>query len=139
MTALEFYAGKLRVRVVGILRENDSVLLINHIGLNPGNEFWHFPGGGVEKGENIENALKREFLEETGLDIKVGKFLKVNEHISDPLHAIELIFEVEKIGGILSLGQDPELNILKALQFFSEVEFAKKSKNKLASCIFELI
>jgi ADP-ribose pyrophosphatase YjhB (NUDIX family) len=48
-----------------IVDENSRVLLIRH-GYRPG---WHFPGGGVEHGEEIEDALAREVLEETGTTI----------------------------------------------------------------------
>ncbi len=40
---------------------------------------YDFPGGGIEVGETIEAALKREVREETGLEIEVGKFLHFEE------------------------------------------------------------
>jgi 8-oxo-dGTP diphosphatase len=50
---------------------------------------------GLQYGEAVNEALKREFLEETQTDITIGEMLFVNEFLEPPLHAIELFFKVE--------------------------------------------
>ncbi len=55
---------------VGILmKENGEVLLAQRPAGKPYAYYWEFPGGKVEKGETIEEALKREFMEELGITV----------------------------------------------------------------------
>ncbi|RYE51529.1 MAG: (deoxy)nucleoside triphosphate pyrophosphohydrolase [Sphingobacteriales bacterium] len=42
--------------------------------------FWEFPGGKVEKDETVAECLKREILEELGINIEVGNFFMQNNH-----------------------------------------------------------
>jgi 8-oxo-dGTP diphosphatase len=55
-----------RIRVSAILRRDRSVLLIRHE--KGGREVWLLPGGGVNAGESLVDALKREIAEECGID-----------------------------------------------------------------------
>jgi 8-oxo-dGTP diphosphatase len=103
------FGNRLRVRVCGILIENDCVLLVKHKGLGEKGVLWSPPGGGVEYGISIQDNLVREFKEETGLIVKICDFLYASEFLNKPLHAIELFYEVKRVSGILKKGFDPEL------------------------------
>ena len=60
-------ARGLTLGVRAIVRSDDGKFLLVRHTYTPG---WHFPGGGVEKGETAVAALKFELLEETGLRLK---------------------------------------------------------------------
>ena len=128
------YGNKLRVRVSGLLIENEKILLAKHKGLGSGH-LWAPPGGGMEFGSPAEENLKREFIEETGLEVRVLKLQFVNEFIKTPFHAIELFFLVERMGGELKLGSDPESDknhqLLEAIRFFPFAEIAAMKENEL--------
>jgi ADP-ribose pyrophosphatase YjhB (NUDIX family) len=55
-----------RIRVSAILRWKGLVLLCRHE--KPGKEYWLLPGGGVNSGESLVDALHRELAEEIGID-----------------------------------------------------------------------
>lgn len=136
------YGHKLRLRVCGICIKNGKLLLVKHKGVGASNELWVPPGGGVDYLESAESALKREFMEETGLEIEVKQFLFGNEHIQKPLHAVELFFEVEQTGGTLHKGHDTEHNkrdqIITEVKFVTFEEIAVINKDKLHSCLQNL-
>ena len=118
---LEKFGNRIRIRVCGILIQHDSILLVKHRSVGKSGILWAPPGGGMQFGEGAEETLKREFLEETGLEIRVGQFLFTHEFLNPPLHAIELFFEVDQIDGSLKKGFDPEMQTHE--QIIEEVAF----------------
>ncbi len=60
------------VRVYGLLFDAHQRLLVSDEFIR-GNYFTKLPGGGLEIGEGTRDCLQREFKEETGLDVEIGK------------------------------------------------------------------
>jgi mutator protein MutT len=71
------------VGVGAIIVDNRGRLFLARRGIKAKNEsgLWEFPGGSVEFGETMAEALRREMREEFGIEITVGELLDVVDHI----------------------------------------------------------
>ena len=82
-----------------VIRRGDEVLLVRRArGTAEGQ--WSIPGGRVEFGESLKAAVAREVEEETGLEVRVGRFLGWAERIGDdpaPYHYVILDFAAEAV------------------------------------------
>ncbi len=90
-----------RVSVYGILIEKGKLL----IHFFPGIKKYNLPGGRIEKGEAIKEALIREFREETGLKIRPIKLEKVKEGFiafdKSYYQSVLLFYRVKRVSGLL--------------------------------------
>jgi len=87
--------------------------------------YWYFPGGGVENGETLEKAAVRETLEETGMKIKLQKFLYAREWDSLRKKTLELIYLAKPVGGKMKIGKDVSGGETKDLRWIPINEIKK--------------
>ncbi|MBN2644909.1 MAG: NUDIX hydrolase [Desulfuromonadaceae bacterium] len=67
--------------VACIVDEQDRILLTKR-SIPPFFGQWVMPGGKIDHGESIEKALRREVMEEVGLDVAMGKLVDIFEHLA---------------------------------------------------------
>ena len=67
-----------------VIDENDHVLMVRLV--FPEGAFWVLPGGGIDEGEDVLDALRRELREETGLTEPV-----IGGHVWNRLHEFRLV------------------------------------------------
>ena len=85
--------------------EAGRVLLVER-GRAPGIGLWTVPGGKVEPGETLAQAISREVREETGLVVEVGALVCVVERIAEDYHYVILDYCARVIGGKLGAASD---------------------------------
>lgn len=80
--------------VAGFLRKGSQVL----VGQRPENHslagLWEFPGGKIEPGESPEAALKRELMEELGIEADIGQLLLAASHSYGDVNILILFFDI---------------------------------------------
>jgi 8-oxo-dGTP diphosphatase len=112
-----------RIRVCLLLRWQDRVLLCRQE--KPGKEYWLLPGGGVEAGETLEEALHRELAEELGFEdsLQLEGPIAVAESIApdwkpDAKHVVHIVFGADLSYRSLEdlEGSDP---VIRGMRLFS--------------------
>ncbi len=91
----------MHVRVTGILIENEKILIVKQ--LVSKDRGWSLPGGRVENGENLEEAIKREMDEETGLKTRIIKLLYLCEKPEIVPPILHITFLLKRIAGEIRL------------------------------------
>lgn len=71
--------NNLTVRVYGFLIDSEKGLLVSDEYIR-GDFFTKLPGGGLELGEGTKDCLKREFLEETGVEVTIGEHVYTTDY-----------------------------------------------------------
>ncbi len=85
-----------RIGVFALIFNHEHQILLGH---RRDIDWWNLPGGGMEVGETVDEALCREVREETGLEVKVEQLVGV--YSKPQKQEVVLTFLCQVIGGIL--------------------------------------
>lgn len=99
---------------VGAVVIRDGEVLLVKRKYEPGKGLWSIPGGLVELGERLRDAVRREILEETGVEVEVGALLDVIDNIVRDedgrvrFHYVLVDFLAKPLGGSARASGDAE-------------------------------
>jgi len=85
-----------RIGVFALIFNDEKQILLGH---RRDIDWWNLPGGGMENGETVDDALRREVREETGLEVKIERLVGV--YSKPQKQEVVLTFLCQVIGGTL--------------------------------------
>jgi ADP-ribose pyrophosphatase YjhB (NUDIX family) len=98
-----------KVAVGTIIRTADGHIVLCRRAIDPGYGRWVFPGGYVDRGEELRAAARREALEECGLDVEIEALLDVYSYPGRT--PVIIVFTARAVGGVLQVSDDESLEV----------------------------
>jgi 8-oxo-dGTP diphosphatase len=105
-----------RLRVAALIPMDGAIVLVRHV--KDGSAYHLLPGGGVEMGESLADALVREVREETGLVVAPDRLLFLNDSIAGDgsRHMVQVTFLARVVGGEITASPlDPRVEAVEAV------------------------
>ena len=105
------YPSRPFLGVGALIFDNEKLLIVERAG-EPFKGYWSLPGGIVECGEKLEQSVRREVLEETGLEVEALSVFEIFERIIPDAegrieyHYVLIDYLCRPVGGRLSAASD---------------------------------
>jgi len=133
------------VAVAALIYNKKGEILLVRRKAEPGRGLWSIPGGAVEVGEKLLDALKREILEETGLTIKpisiidIAEVIKKDEDNRIKYHYIIIDYIAEVSSGILKPSTDVSDAIWIKVNKISEYKLTESLRKMIKKNIDKIL
>lgn len=115
------------IEVVAAIIHKDESFFATQRGYGEFEGLWEFPGGKIESGESHHDALKREIMEELGVNIAIDKFICTTEYNYPSFHLIMHCYLCNIISGEIELHEHKSARWLTA-EMLNSIEWLPADK-----------
>lgn len=122
--------------VAAIIRKEDKIFATQR-GYGEWKDWWEFPGGKIEQGETLEEALKREIREELSTEISVDEFLCTVEYDYPRFHLTMHCYICSLLTEAMHLNEHEAASWLKKDELYS-VKWLPADKNIVEQLIAQM-